>query len=253
MLSRFLTVKEQLVLLFLGSTVAVGSLALYVHSRVTTGAEAEAAPGVTTLPDEPAKVVEEFEPAAPPVAELVDIAPEAAPQEVVVSLQGAVRRPGVYTLEAGARVQDLLETAGGPETRADLSGINLAAKLVDATTLTVPGSYEGVADEERWKVDQEWTAAANNPAPYSVSRQQIAASSAASDGTSGTNTGGGLIDLNSATQAELETLPGIGPAYASAIIRMREQTPFRTVDDVQRVHGIGPKRLEAIRSLVTVK
>ena len=74
--------------------------------------------------------------------------------------------------------------------------------------------------------------------------------------TAAAPTGGGqkkLINLNTATQAELETLPGIGPVYAGNIIAHREANPFRTVEDVEQVPGIGPKRLEAIRPLVTVE
>ena len=69
----------------------------------------------------------------------------------------------------------------------------------------------------------------------------------------GTTRTDGLVDLNSATQEELETLPGIGPKLAQAIVDYRNLAPFRSVDDLLEVTGIGEKRLEAIRSMVTVR
>ena len=82
---------------------------------------------------------------------------------------------------------------------------------------------------------------------------QRAATASSTNGPAGSgSSSGGLIDLNTATLAELETLPGIGPKLGAEIIRFRESQSFQTVDDLDLVNGIGPKKLEAVRSMVTV-
>ncbi|MEX2659697.1 MAG: ComEA family DNA-binding protein [Acidimicrobiales bacterium] len=147
------------------------------------------------------------------------------PAEVVVHAAGAVDRPGVYRLAAGSRVADLLDAAGGPAPDADLDRLNLAALLQDGDRVFVPVVGQDV--------------------PTVVA--------------GGTETGVGAegaaapIDLNSATLAELDTLPGIGPTTAQAILDERERRGgFRTVEDLLDVRGIGEAKLAAIRDLVRV-
>src|SRR5690606_29084820 len=131
-----------------------------------------------------------------------------------------------------------------------------AARLVDGTTLIVPSwnnndywSYQAAANPPQYTIQHQST-----PIPASVETAPAATTMpvARIANTPPANTSG-RINLNTATQEQLESLPGIGPAYARAIIQYREQTPFRTVDDAMQVRGIGEKRLEAIRPLVTVE
>lgn len=139
---------------------------------------------------------------------------------VVVHVVGAVARPGVYVLPTGSRVGAAVEAAGGLLDDAAPQGVNLARFVRDGEQLCVPTIGEAAAP----------TAAA---------------------GASGAP--GGLVDINTADVALLDTLPGIGPATAERIVRDRAANgPFRTVDDLQRVTGIGPKKLEQLRDLVTV-
>ncbi len=139
---------------------------------------------------------------------------------VVVHVAGAVLRPGVYELAASSRVIDAIDNAGGASTGAELDAMNLAAPVTDGLRIYVP--LEG---EE----------------PVLPA------------GENGDGTIAGPVDLNTATEAQLDALPGVGPATASAIIRHREQSgPFATVDDLEQVPGIGPAKLAAIRELVTV-
>jgi competence protein ComEA len=129
-----------------------------------------------------------------------------------------------------------------------MTDINLAAYLIDGTTLTIPGE-----PEEHAGVIRRPSAPPPNPAQYTVSGWQAGGGGPATDSASGSRSNGsGGIDLNRASAAELETLPGIGPKLAGEIIRFRDQQPFRSVDDLDLVSGIGPKRLEAVRGLVTV-
>lgn len=151
---------------------------------------------------------------------------------VTVHVAGAVRRPGVYRLRAGARVDDALRSAGGPRGHADLAAVNLAAKLEDGRQVLVP---------ER----------AAAPVPGAAG-----AGGAAAGGAAGTATAGppaAAINLNTATLEQLDTLDGVGPGIAQRILDYREQHGgFSRVDELGEVPGIGAKRLATLTPLVTV-
>jgi competence protein ComEA len=160
---------------------------------------------------------------APPPVPAPSASASAAVAPVLVDVAGWVRRPGVYRLPAGARVIDAIEAAGGARPGAELQALNLAAPLVDGTQILVPRPGE----------------APPLPAPPAV------AGSGAVPGA--------LVNVNTATAAELETLPGIGEVTAQAIIDHRtEHGPFASVDQLLDVTGIGDVTLENIRDLVTV-
>ncbi|WP_208028154.1 helix-hairpin-helix domain-containing protein [Rhabdothermincola sediminis] len=156
------------------------------------------------------------------------------PAEIVVHAAGAVARPGVYRVAHGARVGDVLEAAGGVTPDADVDRLNLAAPLADGVRVYVPRHGEE-----------------NPAAPLAAdSGGGPAAGAAGPAGAAGT---GGKLDLNTATAEQLETLPGIGPATAAAIIEHRERKGrFRSVDGLLDVRGIGPAKLEQIRDAVRV-
>jgi competence protein ComEA len=142
-----------------------------------------------------------------------------------VHVTGAVRAPGVYELPPGQRVADAIDAAGGALANADPNALNLAAPLADGDRIAVPAVGE-----------------ASTPSGHSH-----AASATDPAGSAGP------VDVNTATTAELEALPGIGPATAAAIVEHREHVgPFATVDDLDAVPGIGKAKLDAIRDLVTV-
>ena len=148
-------------------------------------------------------------------------APENASSEVVVHVAGAVSSPGVYTLPADSRVDDAIRAAGATAD-ADLSQLNLAQKLADGQKITVPVAGAAPADGSS------------------------AATTADSDN-------GGLININTATQEELESLPSIGEVRAQAIITYREEHGgFRTIDELKEVSGIGDKIFADISPHVTV-
>jgi competence protein ComEA len=139
---------------------------------------------------------------------------------LVVDVSGAVRRPGVYRLAAGARVLEAVRRAG-PRRRADLAGVNLAARLTDGEQVVVPvrGRAPAASGGD----------AATTPAPAAP------------------------VSLNSGTLAQLETLDGIGPALAQRIIDYRTaHGGFRSLAELDQVSGIGPARLAALHGRVTL-
>jgi competence protein ComEA len=151
----------------------------------------------------------------------------------VVHVAGAVRRPGVYRLPAGARVQEAVRRAGGARRGANVNGINLAAKVVDGQQVVVPSRTPSGSDGP--------AAAAGAPAEGSGPAGAAAAGVAP----------GPPISLNNATAEQLDTLDGVGPATAQKIIAWRTQHGgFRSVADLGQVPGIGPKKLAALRDRV---
>jgi competence protein ComEA len=138
--------------------------------------------------------------------------PAAAAPKLVVHVAGAVRRPGLYRLAEGKRVADAVARAGGATAPADTASINLAAPLADGMQVVVPRKVAG----------------GSAPAV------------------------GGRVSLSSATAAELDGLPGIGPVTAQKILDYRAQHGgFRSVDDLDAIPGIGPARIEQLRDVVS--
>ncbi len=149
--------------------------------------------------------------------------PTLAPIRVHVS--GAVHHPDVYELPPGSIVQDAVDVAGGPASDADLDRINLALELQDQQQVYVPHQGE-----------------TNPPPPVS---------GGASDGG---GSAGVLVNINTATAAELETLPRVGPVTAQRILEYREANgPFETIENIQNVPGIGPATFEGLKELITVQ
>ncbi|MDK2856201.1 MAG: competence protein ComEA [Bacillota bacterium] len=147
--------------------------------------------------------------------------------EVVVHVAGAVAKSGVYRLPAGSRVIDAVEAAGGAAAEADVDALNLAQPLVDGQKVWVPKKGEVTVTG----------AAGTATGP--------AAGSAAA--------GGGKVNINTAGVAELDTLPGIGPALAQRIIDYRAaHGPFKSIEDLKNVSGIGEKKFAEIKDYVTL-
>ncbi len=249
-MSRLMTRREQFVLLFIGAALILGALGLYIANDRDAASPA----AVVVEPAVPGGGTGAQDVSADDAAGANGTAAEAEPEpfrdEVTVSVVGAVVRPGVYTLDAGGRVQDLVRNAGGLLGSADTSDVNLAAKLVDGTTLIIP--------REPAVADSGDVAGAGGPGPadienmpaYTISGLQGASPRG---GSSQPGASGQLIDLNRASQAELESLPGIGPILAGEIVRYPTTTRFVSVKDIMNVSGIGPKRFEAISGLVIVR
>ncbi len=233
-----MTRKEQFVLVFVAAAVVTGAAVIAWR----TGAPAES---IDAQPGE-AAVIPLANP-APEADPVIDGAPEAPEspvvvlpaEKVIVSLQGAVERPAVYTMAPDDRVNDLLEEGGGPLEDASTAAINLAAPLVDGTTLTVPWRNRPLPP---------------NPAAYLIGTESPASTPVQTHAQSTPTTQGtGLVNINTATKDQLMALSGIGPVYAERIIEYRANQPFRTVDELTNIRGIGEKTLAALRDHVTVR
>ena len=156
-------------------------------------------------------------PAPDSVAPTFDAPATVTPPPLSVYVTGAVANPGVVTVPAGSLLVDALEAVGGSTSDADLESVNLAAPLVDNQHISVP--------------------------------QRVASATVAPPNA----TGGDLVNVNTATAVELETLPHIGPAMAQRIIDFREENgPFARKEDLQNVAGIGETRYNDIAPLITV-
>ncbi len=161
-------------------------------------------------------------------------APTKAP--VAVHVVGAVPRPGLYEFAEGARVQDAIDAAGGLLTSANVDAVNLAALLVDGEQLTIP-----------------YTAGEEPAASADTSSGPDLPSSNTNESDSSGSENSDLININTASLEELDSLPGIGPTTAQRIIDYRDTNgPFTTIDEIMDVSGVGPSTFDEIKDLITV-
>lgn len=151
--------------------------------------------------------------------------------QIYIHIIGEVNNPGVITIEKGKRIVDAIEKAGGATEKADLSKINLAFVLSDGVRVKIPSIYD--KDDDVYVI-------------------QNSGNNTIIDGSS-LNKGGGKVNINTATQTELETLTGIGPSLANRILEYRNKNgKFKKVDDLKNVKGIGQSKFEGIKDEVVV-
>jgi competence protein ComEA len=165
------------------------------------------------------------EEATPPAAAPIAVEEGDGGGRLTVHVAGAVRRPGVYELRSGARVDDAVQRAGGAKRRADLGGLNLAAELEDGRQVLVP----------------------ERPRPGA------GGGGAATGGVAPEPAEGQPLNLNTATLEQLDTLSGIGPLTAQKILEFREERGgFGSIEELGEIPGIGDKRLASLREEVTL-
>ena len=145
---------------------------------------------------------------------------------IVVDLRGEIAKPGVYELPAGSRLDDAIVAAGGLTDDADLTQLNLAERLQDGSVVSVAG----VAS-----LDPALSAGERDPSIVATGNQQ-----------------GALVNINTASATELESLPGVGEVTAGRIIDYREANgPYRSADDLVHVQGVSTRTIDGLRGLVT--
>ncbi|WP_409251434.1 helix-hairpin-helix domain-containing protein [Bacillus sp. SCS-153A] len=163
--------------------------------------------------------IEESFPVAVP--EMEEVAVESLPKDIFVDVKGAVKKPGIYKALHGERVNDLIIRAGGFIEEANEEGVNLAQKVLDEMVIYVP-----VEGEE---------------------------ATVPSAGASTEQGGSEVLNINHAAEQDFDGLPGIGPAKAKAIIQYRaENGPFKTIEDLKNVTGIGEATFERLKENITV-
>ena len=169
---------------------------------------------------------------SPPRGQPVTLSPPPSPPPIAVHVAGAAVNPGVYNLPAGSRVRDAIQAAGGLLPEADAQALNLAAFAQDGERLEIPTLPTPTAPPSRLAVA--------SPVP-STSTPTTVPSSA------------DPININTASQAELESLPYIGPVLAQRIIEYRQANgPFESIEQIIEIYGIGQKTFENIQDLITV-
>ncbi len=205
---------------------AVGALvALTCVMMLWQGVSTSLTPAPAETSDVTSEPVEQQEGAPPPSS-----TDSAGKTEIVVHVAGAVKNPGVVRLPGGSRVDDAVKAAGGFSPQADPDAVNLAQPLEDGVQVYVPRRDESMKVSRRTGMVEPASAPENGKRPS------------------------GKVNINTATAEELESLPGIGPVTARAIVDYRRQVGgFHSVDNLLDVRGIGEKRLEQIRSYVTVR
>lgn len=196
---------------------AAGTVVLLLAGAVALRASTRPSGAPVVLPEPTAPAAATPGPAGPG-APPSGAAPGPTPAPVLVHVVGAVAAPGLVELDAGARVADALDAAGGTSADADLALVNLARVVVDGEQVVVPRVGEA-------------------PPPASTGSPPAAP---------------GPVDLNTADAAALDALPGIGPVLAQRIVEHRADAPFTSVDDLAEVRGIGPALLDQLRDLVRV-
>ncbi|MBI3162666.1 MAG: ComEA family DNA-binding protein [Anaerolineales bacterium] len=172
-----------------------------------------------------------------PSGEPISLQPAPTKEPIAVHIIGAVPRPGLYEFAEGARVQDAINAAGGLLSSANVASINLAALLEDGQQLDIPyKSGEEPLAEDSGGGEDDLNLPGGTEEP--------------------TDTGGSeddLININTASLEELDSLPGIGPSIAQRIIDYRDENgPFASIEDLLNVSGIGPSTFDQIKDLITV-
>ncbi len=150
-------------------------------------------------------------------------------KQIAIHIDGEVMSPGIKYLETGARISDAIQASGGTTALVDFSKINLAYVLKDGQKVHVPSIYESINVET-----------VSNDAGENVIIQD-------------TNSNSNMVNINTATQAELETLPGVGASTALKIINYRNQNGnFKKIEDLMNVNGIGETKFSTLKDYITI-
>lgn len=161
---------------------------------------------------------------------------------VIIHITGSVKNPGIVKLKEGSRIEDAIEAAGGLTENADISKVNLAYVVEDGTKIKIPSSQEeDIGDEEIIDSGSGENIIVEEKSDFSNKDNQ-------------TNKDNKLININKATETDLQTLPGIGPSLAGKIVEYRSQNgKFGSIEDIKNVNGIGDSKYQNIKDLITVK
>lgn len=169
-------------------------------------------------------------------------------ETIVVHISGAVNIEGIVELEAESRIANAIEKAGGVKENADMTDINLAYPLEDGMKIHIPTKEETEANKNNENmIDESYVTSSSGGVSSKEDTNSI-------QGSSKSTTSNAKVNINTATQEELDTLPGIGPSIASKIIDYREQNgKFNSIEEIKEVSGIGDAKYEKIKDSITIK
>lgn len=152
---------------------------------------------------------------------------------IAIHITGSVKIPGVVRVKEGSRIEDVIEAAGGLTEDADITNVNLAYTVSDGIKIRIPSVDDDLEEDDDYIVEDSGNGVV------------------ISDGS--TSSSSSLVNINTATQTELETLSGIGPSLASKIIEYRETYGnFESIEDIKNVSGIGDSKYESIKDYIEV-
>lgn len=156
-------------------------------------------------------------------------------ETMAVHVTGEVKKPGVVKIGEGSRIQDVIEAAGGLTENADISNVNLAYLVEDGMKIRIPSEKDEISDESYISEDSGKGVILSDESEESSSSSSI-------------------VNINTASQTELEELPGIGPSISNRIVEYRQQNgKFKNIEDIKNVTGIGDSKFEKIKDLIKVK
>lgn len=165
-------------------------------------------------------------------------------KKIMVYITGEVKNPGIYELEENSRIKDVIEKAGGLKETADITDINLATILQDEDKITIPSKEENKQEKQNTENIQS--------NKQSKTTEKSKNTTSISTNTTGKNQNT-KVNINTATQTELETLPGIGPSIASKIVSYRKENgKFKSIEEIKKVSGIGESKYANIKELIKV-
>ena len=164
--------------------------------------------------------------------------------KIMVYITGEVKNPGIYELEENSRIKDVIEKAGGLKETADITDINLATILQDEDKITIPTKDKTMEEKQNTERIQ------SNKQSKTTEKSQNTTSISTNTTGKKQNT---KVNINTATQTELETLPGIGPSTASKIVSYRKENgKFKSIEEIKKVNGIGESKYKKIKELIKV-
>lgn len=165
-------------------------------------------------------------------------------KKIMVYITGEVKNPGTYELVESSRIKDVIEEAGGLKETADITDINLATILQDEDKITIPSKEENKQEKQNTEKIQ------SNKQSKTTEKSQNTTSISTNATGKNQNT---KVNINTATQTELETLPGIGPSIASKIVSYRKENgKFKSIEEIKKVSGIGESKYANIKGLIKV-
>ena len=172
-------------------------------------------------------------------------------EKIFVYITGEVNVPGVVTLNKGSRIVDAINAAGGTTVKANISKVNLVFVLEDGMKVNIPNN-----NDLKNNPDFEYITMASGDGASDVGSGGVGSSGSSGSGNSsggGSLTGYSVVNINTATQTELESLPGIGPSLALKIINYRNQNgKFSSVEEIKNVSGIGDSKFEAMKKYIKI-